>query len=425
MNSIDPVHRWVVRGLRATVDGVLCVPLAVLNVLVLLLAVAALVLVPVLGLGLVAFPWAVRAVRWRAELGRRSAGRLGVVIESPYRPATGGGPWRRFRSAVGEAATWRDIAWLVPGAITGVLLGTAAFGLPAYGLEGALLVPFWLYVGGIAFGYGVTWPFDTVFEAASSWPQGVVFLVVGLSVAPLMMWVHHRFAKLLLAPTTTARLTRRVETLTVTRADSVDAQAAELRRIERDLHDGAQTRLVSVSLSIGLAEELMDRDPAAARQLLAEARRSSGAALVELRHLVRGIHPPVLAERGLDGAIRALALGLGKPVAVDLDLPGRPQMPVETAAYFAVSEALANVAKHSGARTARVSGRHTGGVLSLAVHDDGVGGADPAGGTGLRGIARRLAAFDGTMTLSSPPGGPTVVNLEMPCVLSSPRTRRS
>jgi signal transduction histidine kinase len=197
----------------------------------------------------------------------------------------------------------------------------------------------------------------------------------------------------------------------------VDAQAAELRRIERDLHDGAQARLASLSMMIGLADNLIDRNPAEAHKLLAEARASSTAALGELRDLVRGIHPPVLAERGLDGAIRALALSLPIPIAVDIDLPGRPDQPLESAAYFAVAEALTNVIRHSRARNGSVFSRHAAGVLTLVVTDDGRGGADPARGTGLRGIERRLAAFDGTIKLSSPPAGPTVITMELPCAL--------
>ena len=153
-------------------------------------------------------------------------------------------------------------------------------------------------------------------------------------------------------------------------------------------------------------------------RLLTEAREASSAALVELRQLVRGIHPPVLAERGLDGAVRALALVLPVPVAIDLRLPGRAQTPVESAIYFAVAEVLANITKHSGASNASVVGRHLHGMLSIAVRDDGVGGADPANGTGLRGIERRLAAFDGTMVLTSPAGGGTLVTVEIPCVLN-------
>jgi signal transduction histidine kinase len=178
-------------------------------------------------------------------------------------------------------------------------------------------------------------------------------------------------------------------------------------------------------MSIGLAEQLVRRDPEAVRRLLAEARETSGQALAELRGLVRGIHPPVLAERGLDGAVRALALAVPLPVEVTVDLPGRPLAPVESAAYFAVAEGLANVTKHSGATRAWIRLGHTDGRLTMVVGDDGRGGADPAAGTGLAGVGRRLAAFDGTMVVSSPSGGPTVVSMELPCELSSPRTSPS
>src|SRR5205823_7182048 len=198
-----------------------------------------------------------------------------------------------------------------------------------------------------------------------------------------------------------------------------------LRRIERDLHDGVQARLASLSMVLGRADELRDRHPAQAHKLLAEARESSGAALVELRHLVRGIHPPVLAERGLGGALRALALSLPVPITVDIDLPGRPDTPVESAAYFAVAETLTNMIRHSRAHTGSVTIRHADSALTMVVTDDGTGGANPAAGTGLRGIERRLAAFDGTIAVSSPPGGPTVITMEVPCALSSPRTMPS
>jgi signal transduction histidine kinase len=320
-----------------------------------------------------------------------------------------------------DPATWRDVAWLVPGAISALVLGTLAVAVPLYGLQGVLLLPLWLHLGGVWYGYGVFWPIGNLTEAWLSLPQGAIVLAGGLTAAPWLIWLHHRFAKVFLAPTRSAELALRVHQLTVTRADTVDAQAVELRRIERDLHDGAQARIVSLGMSIGLAEELMSRDPEAARQLLIEAREASSAALIELRHLVRGIHPPVLAERGLVGAVRALALGLPLPVSVDLELPGRVPTPLESAAYFAVAEALANLSHHSHAQHASVVGRYLAGVLSFVVSDDGVGGADPATGTGLRGIERRLAAFDGSMTLFSPPGGPTVITMEMPCVLSSPK----
>jgi signal transduction histidine kinase len=416
---VRPVRRWAGRGLRATADGLVAVPLALGSLLVLVLIVASLVVVVAPGVGLLVFSAVTELVRVLTDLERRAAGRSGVPIPRPYRPEpVNGNLWRRFQWMLTDPATWRDAAWLAPGAVTGLLLGTLAFLIPLYGLQGATLLPLWLHLGGAWYGYGVIWPIETIGEAWLSVPQGVVFLAVGLVTAPWLLWLHHRFAKIFLAPTSNAALALRVRELTVSRADTVDTQATELRRIERDLHDGAQARLISLSMSIGLAEELMHRDPEAAQQLLTEAREASSAALIELRQLVRGIHPPVLAERGLAGAVRALALVLPVPVSVDLELTGRAQTPVESAVYFAVAEVLANVSKHSGARTASVFGRHLHGVLSVAVRDDGVGGADPANGSGLRGIERRLAAFDGTMVLSSPAGGGTLVTVEVPCALA-------
>jgi signal transduction histidine kinase len=416
---VRPVRRWAGRGLHAVADGLVTVPLALGSLGMLVLTVASLIVVVAPGVGVIVFPAVTRLVRALADVQRRTAGRAGVVIARPYRPEpVAVGLWRRFQWMLADPATWRDAAWLVPGAITGLLLGALAFLLPLYGVQGMLLLPLWLYLGGAWYGYGVLWPIDNLGEAWLSVPQGAIIVGIGLLAAPWLLWLHYRFARIFLGPTSSAELALRVHELTVSRADSVDAQATELRRIERDLHDGAQARLVSLGTCIGQAEDLMHRDPPAARKMLVEAREASSAALTELRHLVRGIHPPVLAERGLDGAIRALALALPMPVAVDLDLPGRAQTPVESAAYFAVAEALANVTKHSGAQSASVVGRYAHGLLSITVRDDGAGRADPALGTGLRGIERRLAAFDGTMTLTSPAGGPTVVLLEVPCELS-------
>ncbi|WP_407951809.1 sensor histidine kinase [Plantactinospora veratri] len=402
--------------------------LALTNVPLLAVSVVVLALTPVPFLGLALVPWTMTLVRMRADLERRRASRTGVLVTRPYHPPPDGalaGGWRRFRWIVTDPATWRDLAWLLPGALVGFALGTIRVVLPLYGLVGLTLTPLWIWLGTGWYGYGVIWSVDTLSAALLCLPQGAVIFAGGLWAAPWLGRVDAYFARLFLAPTRAAELRLRVTQLTETRADTVGAQAAELRRIERDLHDGVQARLVSLGMMIGLADELIDHNPVAAHQLLAEARESSGTALVELRHLVRGIHPPVLAERGLDGAVRALALSLPIPITVDADLSGRPDTPVESAAYFAVAETLTNMIRHSRAHTASVSLRHTDGLLAMVVTDDGAGGADPASGTGLRGIERRLAAFDGTITLSSPPGGPTVVTMEVPCALSSPRTMPS
>jgi signal transduction histidine kinase len=260
--------------------------------------------------------------------------------------------------------------------------------------------------------------------------QGAAILAFGLWLAPRTIGAH---TKPLLGPD--AGLAGRVEQLTRARAHAVDSAAAELRRVERDLHDGAQARLVALGMSLRAAELLVETSPQAALALLAEAREASSRALTDLRDLVRGIYPPVLADRGLGDAVRALALDSPFRTEADIDLLGRLDSPVESVCYFAVAEALANVIKHSGARVAQVRIRHSAdrpasrgrsraphspGMLRITVTDDGAGGADPARGSGLAGIERRLATFDGILAVSSPPGGPTMIIMEVPCSLSSP-----
>jgi signal transduction histidine kinase len=217
-------------------------------------------------------------------------------------------------------------------------------------------------------------------------------------------------------------LTARMERLTRTRAEAVDSAAAELRRLERDLHDGAQARLVALGINLRTAEKLIDTSPADARALVADCREASAKALSELRDLVRGIYPPVLADRGLGDAIEALALDCPVLTLTDIQLAGRPPTPVESAVYFAVAEALSNAARHAQAKTILIHAAHAHGMLRVQVDDDGVGGADPASGTGLAGMERRLGAFDGILVVSSPIGGPTIVAIEVPCALSSPKT---
>lgn len=208
----------------------------------------------------------------------------------------------------------------------------------------------------------------------------------------------------------------RIRELAASRAAVVDARAAELRRIERDLHDGAQAKLVAIRMQLGLARGAGDLEQV--RAMIDEAREVAGEALAELRDLVRGLHPPVLADRGLAGAIEASALLCPMPVEVDIDLPGRVPAPVESAVYFAAAEALTNVAKHSGASRAWVRLRYGDGVVRLVVGDDGRGGVRRDAGGGVRGIEERLSVFDGSLAVSSPAGGPTVLTMEVPCVLS-------
>ncbi|WP_199881740.1 histidine kinase [Streptomyces sp. CB03911] len=397
--------------------------------------------------GVVAFP---AACFW---LGRRYARRsrdlveawFGVRIPVAYRPAAvpqqdERGHWwtghsyhsRRstaraeltVRSVLGDPASWRDVLWMVGGA----------------GAAGLLAVPcLLLTVVGAGAAVGLL---EQILDDSSYYSAGdprelllqlglcLAAVVAGLALAPRAVRLHADWTRRALDPDrangqSKARLTERVQQLTETRADAVGNQAAELRRIERDLHDGAQARLVAIGMTLGTIEHLMDSDPPAARALLSEARQSSAKALQELRDLVRGIHPPVLAERGLGDAVRALAMDSALPVDVCVSLPDRPAAPVEAAVYFSVCELLANAAKHSGADQVWVDILHRAGTLRVTVTDDGHGVADPTRGSGLRGIERRLGTFDGVLAIDSTSGGPTTITLELPCELSSPRTSTS
>jgi signal transduction histidine kinase len=319
-----------------------------------------------------------------ADVHRRYAGALlGREIASPYLPRATGNLMRRLQRQLTDPAVWRDLVWLGVNGTAGVVLCTLAIA-------------------------------EAIFDLLFWWlPPGV------------LVRVHAHIACALLAPNDRTALAQRVQQLTDSRAQTVDTSAAELRRIERDLHDGAQARLVALGMSISLAEEQLASDPDKARTLLAEARESSRLVLAELRDLVRGIHPPVLADRGLVGAVQALALAAPILVEVDANVPARLPAPVESAAYFAVAEALTNIVKHSHATRAQLQLTHHDTGLDITVRDDGSGGADAANGTGLRGIARRLSAFDGTLEVSSPPGGPTILAMVLPCASSSPKTMPS
>jgi signal transduction histidine kinase len=262
---------------------------------------------------------------------------------------------------------------------------------------------------------------------------GVVMIVASLVLAPFTWRVLGPVATRFLGPAPRSRIKK----LTEIQADVTKAQAVELERIERGLHDGAQARIVALGLSVGAAEHLLDTDPEAARAILVAARESSAAALAELRLLVRGINPPVLAERGLVDAVRALALDAPVPVVVAAAVPSRPERPVESAVYFAVSELLVNAAKHAHAAQVGIDLGYDGKMLTATVTDNGVGGAASSNaaspraassgttgagdGSGLSGIERRLAAFGGRLEINSPVGGPTRITVAVPCVLLSPR----
>jgi signal transduction histidine kinase len=242
---------------------------------------------------------------------------------------------------------------------------------------------------------------------------GWATLTVGLCPA-LARW-QARPGRRLLAPPPDVDLSLRIGQLTATRAAALDAHATELRRIERSLHDGAQNRLVAVTVLLGAARRALARDPATAEAALERAQQAAESALAELRTVARGILPAVLADRGLAAALAGLGTQCAVPCRVNVDVPGRCPAAVEATVYFVVAESLTNVSKHSGAQHAEVTIQRDGDRLRVRVDDDGHGGADERGGSGLTGIRRRIEALDGTLTLSSPPGGPTVLEAVLPC----------
>ncbi|WP_037889465.1 sensor histidine kinase [Streptomyces viridochromogenes] len=390
------------------------------SVLCFVLSLVSIALIPI-GVGIVTTPWVLTGVRAFADWRRVLAAEWGGVrIPPAYRPLPkDANPWTRTFGMLGDPATWRDLRWLPVDMTAGFVTALLPAALLLYPLEGfAIAAGLWRVLPD-----GYWYGFVPVTGPASALGAGALALVLvffaHFFTAPLLQ-AHFRLTKAVLG-SGQGELAERVRVLTETRRDAVDTSAAELRRIERDLHDGAQARLVAMGMDLGTVEMLLDKDPERARQLLAQARRSSADALAELRDLVRGIHPPVLAERGLGDAVRALALRLPVATEVNVELPGRAEAPVESAAYFAVSEVLTNAVKHADAERIWIDLHHLddgAGMLRVTVTDNGKGGAVIGAGSGLSGVERRLGTFDGVLAVSSPVGGPTMVTMEIPCALS-------
>ncbi|MGA6153530.1 sensor histidine kinase [Stenotrophomonas sp. NPDC087984] len=415
------------RALTACARGFAVSWLALVSITLSVLTIVSIAFIT-LGLGVLTTPPLIKAVRAHANRRRLLAATWsGVTIRAPYRPL----PTDRRAGITGQVelctfllkdpATWRDLLWLQVDMTAGYAISLLAFALVPYGLEGFVLAAgVWQPIvdAGGTYWYAFL-PIDSQGTALLAVPLGIGFMALGATVSPLLLRGHFLLARAFLDPTPQMALEQRVRRLTETRHDAVDTSAAELRRIERDLHDGAQARLVAMGMSLGTVEALIEKDPAKAKELLAAARTNSAEALAELRDLVRGIHPPVLAERGLGDAVRALALRMAVPVEVDVELAGRADEPVESAAYFAVSEVLTNAAKHAGASRIWLDVHHAEGMLRITVTDDGRGGAQITPEGGLSGVERRLGTFDGVLAVSSPSGGPTMVTMEIPCALSA------
>ena len=431
--GVAPRRRLLVRVLLSTLFLLSSFPLGLfwfVVLVVLLLIGLPLTIVwvglPILALAMLACVAGVGVERWR--LGAL----LGTRLPPPFRPLPRGSVLVRVRSRASDPALWRGLLYLLLLFPIG-LVELVVVLVPAFSV---VLVSYPLWLQTLPEGRGLTW---TGIFVAETGPEALLVMLVGLVImaaavafVPQVARAHALLGRILLEPRGREGLEERVEVLTESRTKAVEAAIVERRRIERDLHDGAQQRLVSLAMALGMARQKLERasnggaleDPEAvlATELVGEAHEEAKRALAEIRDLIRGIHPAVLNDRGLDAAISALAGRSPMPTSVEVDLDERPPDATEITAYFVIAEALANVAKHSDATQAHVlvrrerdeSGAHPErNLLVVEVEDDGGGGADPAG-TGLTGLAARAAALDGRLQVESPAGGPTRVRAELP-----------
>ncbi|MEO5842113.1 MAG: sensor domain-containing protein [Acidimicrobiales bacterium] len=350
----------------------------------------------------------------RFERSRLSA-LLDVDIADPHAPLPEGSWFKRLMARVKSASHWREVAYFV----LALPVGALQFAVATAVWSGSLaLVALPLYVNSLP---GDTAEFG-LFDIGSGTGTlamcalglvGLVFIAPWVTLA--IADIDAALGRALLGPSKERRLAGEVRRVEARRLSAVDSAEAERRRIERDLHDGAQQRLVALAMDLGMARERFADDPEHAQQLVAEAHEEAKAALVELRDLVRGFNPAILQDRGLDAALSAVVARSPIPVRLDVDVSPRPASTVESTAYFVVAEALTNVAKHAHATEARISIARRGDRLAIDVTDNGTGGADQSRGTGLYGLTERVHALGGWMQVLSPVGGPTSVLVELPC----------
>lgn len=401
---IRTAARSVSQLIGGTGTAVLAASVLVWTLLVLVLC--------LVGIGFVLIGSALRAVRWTADLERTRLTRWGAEIVEPG-PLPAG-----VRPALADDTVRRELRWLARHGTWGLLVGIVGLCLPLFAVRD-LTFPLWWWMVPADEASAALW-----FWVADSWAEAWLVALSSLGWALLAVVLTPHLARwlagsgrALLAPPPGTDLSMRVAVLAASRAAALDAHATELRRIERSLHDSTQNPLVGANVLIGAARRRLANDPAGADELLEQAQTAVEHALGELRATVRGILPPVLADRGLDGAISGLAATSAVPTTVDVQVAVRFPASVEASAYFMVSEGLTNVSRHSGASHATVTVRGQGGRLEVVITDDGRGGADETSGSGLAGIRRRVEAHDGTFAVTSPPGGPTTLEARLPCGL--------
>ncbi|MFE3139110.1 sensor domain-containing protein [Streptomyces scopuliridis] len=368
----------------------------------LVLSVAPVVTLPLL-------PRTARAARRLAAFERRRTGEfLGTPI-APPQPLDGDGD--DIGAVLTSPDMRRDVSWLALQAMVGALAGLVAVGAPAGAVQNVVIAALWPYLPEVT--TTLNHPVESWGDATLALATAAAYGTVGALLVPHLARWYARISAVRLAPRRIS-LAKRLAEVTATRAAALEAHGTELRRIERNLHDGTQNRLVAVVMHLGMVERALHRDPESALPMVLTAQNAATDALSELREVVRSIYPPVLIDRGLPGAVSALVSHCAIPATYEArDLPRAPAA-VEAAAYFVVAEALTNAVKHSGARQITVVLHADDGLLTVEVTDDGQGGADEKLGTGLLGIERRVAAFDGTTLLHSPRGGPTVLRAAIP-----------
>ncbi|GLZ58411.1 sensor histidine kinase [Micromonospora sp. NBRC 107095] len=361
------------------------------------------------GVGLLAAPGALRAVRWVSDRERARLSRWGEPIPTPGPVPTG------LRTAVHDPFMRRELGWVALYSLVGLVTGLVGVALPLYAVQDGTFPLWYRLVPPDAAPGIVWWRIDGLSDALWVGVLGLGCLAAAIWFSPVLARLQAWPGRRLLPPPPGVDLSLRVAELTATRAAALDAHAVELRRIERSLHDGTQNRLVAVNVLLGAARRAVRRNPDRADEILGQAQDAAEQALGELRTVVRGILPPVLDDRGLAGALAGLAGSCAVPCRLEVDVAVRCAASVEATAYFVVAEALTNVVRHSGASRVDVAVRREHGRLLVSIEDDGHGDADETRGSGLTGIRRRVEAYDGRMTLTSPPGGPTRMDVELPC----------
>ncbi|WP_198520468.1 histidine kinase [Kitasatospora sp. CB02891] len=365
------------------------------------------------GPGLLVLPYELRLLRRLADVDRVRLGRWAAA------PVAAAGPHgkRRLMTMLADPATGRDLRWAPGAMVAGTVLGIVGVALFLFPVAVLVLAGLWWL-------FPADEPIRLILNVPiRSWwsvlgvgvPQFLLSVLLALFGPPLVAGLAASVSRWLLAPSAAAVLAERVATLDRTRTGAIDAHGSELRRIERDLHDGTQARLVSLAMQLGLAERTFGSDPAAVGPLLTRARQGAEEAMAELRDVLRSVYPPILADRGLAGAVAAVVARCPVPATLDVGELGEVPARIEVAVYFAVTEALTNATKHSRAASVSVTLTRTGAAVRAEIADDGRGGAAEGGGTGLRGMRQRVEAVDGVLLVQSPPGGPTVITVECPC----------